>query len=590
MTFTLSEAKHSISGASYIIESVDIIALDPHDDAGTAYLKTVVEFTDRRRGHFRGRGSTSPNKNARKRIGTTAEADPHPIDKFGRINSPPTVIDGSTIVAGDLTLYGRGRTGENQWTVPIPFFWSVPALKRVGSYVGAWYRAHTQRTADSTCVSLDNQFTGWHEQEIWYRYLMPAHPASMVGIELILQADSPEGYAEGANTGTGILEVMASATLPTDTRQGVLVAELHPDAVDLTATIPSEAIPAEGSYLYVGYRTKWQADYYDWTCGWVWPYGSPEAVYAVLSGNPWSGYSGRAAVIAPRAAVWQVLSAGSTAMGAMEDGDQPWEGGHTWQDGGVVGAPAYEVDGAAFKVSSTANSAKALTVFGEREDATEPWGPWSDADWMVEVVFEVDVLGLVGQPGTRAIEVVTTGEDERHVGTIHLGDGTRAMGISVDGGTESDYAAVTLTTGTKWVAQFDSRSGKLKGKIWKQSLKKPAAWNVECNLTLTEDEGDSFTMNVQVGNVTGAQIVRIHRLRAAQAAVSGERVIKEYLGIADGTTATFYTSHQYVRGSLRALVNGQQVRPIGTDEDLAKFILDGKPKNGSWMRATYVAA
>lgn len=270
--------------------------------------------------------------------------------------------------------------------------------------------------------------------------------------------------------------------------------------------------------------------------------------------------------------------------------DAPWDGGNAWREGGVEGNPVFGVDGSAYYVTAEALGGRGLYVVGEREDDDEPWGPWSDASWAVEVTFSVDALGDTATAGPRSIEVITTGEGEQVVGTVHLGDSTRAPGISVGGPTTTDYAAKSLTDTDRWKALFDSRSGKMRGKVWKVTDGEPADWDVEVPMAETEDDADRFSLWVRCGNGVGAsQTVRIHQLRAYDDARDGRRVVREWLGYASGVTNRFTTRHPFRPGTLRAFVNGIGVPPSWEDGDAADFRLDFHPTAHSAIRATYIA-
>jgi hypothetical protein len=267
----------------------------------------------------------------------------------------------------------------------------------------------------------------------------------------------------------------------------------------------------------------------------------------------------------------------------------PWEGGNTWREAGVEGSPVYGVDGSAYYVTCEAPGGRGLTLLGEREDEDEPDGPWSDVAWGVRLTFEVDAAGDPGTHGPRHIEVTTTGEGERTVGTVHLGDAAHAPGISVGGPTSAAFAAFPIEAGARYRAMFDSRSGRVRGKVWKVADGEPASWDVEVPMAETEDDADRVSLWVRCGNGEGhPQTVRVHRIDAVAGAPDGARVAHEWLGHSSGTTNRFTTCHPYREGTLRVHVNGVGIAPASEDGPGAAFALDLTPTAQSVLRATYI--
>jgi hypothetical protein len=200
----------------------------------------------------------------------------------------------------------------------------------------------------------------------------------------------------------------------------------------------------------------------------------------------------------------------------------------------------------------------------------------------------VDAHGA-GTGGPRTIEVRTVGDLWRTVGTVHLGDATRAEGISVSAPTTTDYVAKALTTGERWTARFDSRSGKMRGKLWKVGDGMPAAWDVEVDIDETTDDGDRFELWTRVGNGAGnSQKVNILRLDAAQMARDDQRIVRERIGFASGDELLFKTSHQFREDTLRFYVNGVKTTPNKEWGDDAEASLDGRPTANMMIRATYI--
>lgn len=596
MTFELTEALHQLEQITYVIESVTITASDAHDADQTAYLKTQVGFANRRRRKRRGGSTRAANKTARGRQGEVADVDPVLIDAFGRTVAPPTIIDGSG--AGSFVFAGIaviGRESDEAQT-DIPFSFATGALGQVtvpGSYVGAPpANPHTSRPSWTSCGAFDNAFAGYLEYEKWYKLTVPAHPGSMAGIKVTLATDDPGGW-QGPSYGAVASMLIAVRTgPPTAMRQGTVIGSLAANS-SATLTIPGGLVPDAGNVLYLGYRPSWQNEGIDdperHVCGFIWPFMCPSYLKD-SAGIEYAGHSGRMEVIAPGAATWRTYSVAEQDYGATSPpATAPW-GPHQWVSGGSSGSPVAEIDGEALTVTATANSAKSFVLQGERENPDEEWGPWSDMSFLAEAVFEIDALGSTTEAGVRRLELVATGEGEKVFGYVHFGDTSREMGIEVIGPASADYKAITLTTGERWKVRIDTRSGYVRAKLWKASERMPTGWHVSAAMDETEDDADNLTLTFRVGNVTGSQSCRVHRISMQAGAPAGARIVSEYLGVAPGTSSTFYTSHQFEPGSLVFGVNGHRIRPSASDSDLAKGILDGKPTAGSRMRATYTVA
>ena len=579
-----------------IIESVEIRAVDPHDDAGEARLVSALVLTDKRRprGRHKGGGATSGglNKVIKGRPGATVDTGPYPLDSYARTVAPPTISDGAAVPS--ITLAGYIDIGRTHGEVGVDWgpTWHDGAYHPPGSYLGSWYNGHTSRPSWTTCAGLDNVFTGFKQQEVWYKVTVTAHPADAAGIEVAFHAGVAGGMSGPSYAEAQPLEVVVMSSQPTDMRQGTVIAELMPGQ-DQTVMVPMSVVPAEGAVLYMGYRTKWEAnskdDPTDYSCGWTWPFMG-NAIDLDSEAVPYQGYSGRCGVTIPTGAIWQAWDSSAADMGSIPVGGKaPWEGGNTLIDAGSEGeGDAWGMDGDFF-VSASSPSGKGIYVVGHREDDDEPDGPWSDVAWAHELHFTLDAHGSLSDAGTRSIESTTTGEGESAIGRVHLGDTSHAEGISVLGPTIEDYIAKALTLDVRWIAKFDTRSGRyVRGKLWKKSDGEPAQWDVQALLSETEDALDRWTLWLRAGNDASAQGVRVHKTRAFAGASAGQRLVKEWIGYASGTDKRFPTAHQYRENTLRAYVNGIGVAPDYQDGANATFGLDFWPTTRSAMRATYI--
>ena len=583
----------------FIVRSVNISALDAHDAAGNAFLKSEITLTDRLypRRHKGGGGTPADgaNKVIRGRPGSAADTDPHPLDLFNRVVSPPTISTGTTIVAGAITKMGTAQVGRSHAEVPVDFgfaFVSGTHSTPPGSYLGSWYSGWTSRPTWTHCAGLDNSFQGYKQHERWYKFTIPAHPTDPAGIKLTL-ATGAAGGAPGPGYGeVGSLEFVVLPNQPTDIRQGTVFGELKANSSG-SFVIPYASVPASGSDLWIGVRTKWECnkeDIYNYVCGWSWPQWSHSWVKDAY-GQPYGGYSGTIQIASVTAAVWQVWDSSAVDFGTTDTPpDAPWVGGNAVQDDGNEGSPTWSMDGKDFVVASEVASGKGLVVVGEREDEDALYGPWSDSLWAVRMPFTIDAVGDVAAAGQRHIELVTTGDGERAIGRVQLGDGDYPMGIYVAGPNEQAFLAKTITAGAKWQAKFDTRAEVLRGKLWLSSDGEPANWDVEVALAETEDELDRYSLWVRVGNGAGfSQEARVHGLYGYESAGVGHRVVKEFIGFADGLTKNFKTAHRYRKGTLRGYVNGHAVGPDTQDPEGAAFTLDFWPTARSIIRVSYIA-
>ncbi len=542
------------------IKSVNIRAVDAHDEDFNAFLVTEITLQNRRK--RRGHVHRSINRNTRRRPGTHANVKDYVIDSFHRVVEPPELEPGDAM--GSMATYQVSK-GVDVNGNDIPFDIGTPVLQLAASYVGAGYMGWT--TEDCGCPGLDNCFKGWKDIERWAWMVVPAHPDGMAGATIDVSVPGLDGVA-----GSHGADVVVLTSQPTDTWQGTVVG--HVGSSGGTVTIPASAIPAEGGELHIGLRAGWHCNYGDFECGWSWPFSTGD------------GNSGRyrASLSNP---TWLIASGAIEDFGTIAAAKEaPWDGGNTWVEAGVEGSPTYGIDGSAYYVTATSPAGRGMYMVGQREDDDQAWGPWSDVGWAVDVLFSVDVVGDTGTAGPRSIEVRTSGEGEKAIGTVWLGDSSMAPGISVGGPTGTDYDAVTLTPDDPWKFIIDTRANRVRGKLWRVSDGEPADWNVEVPMEETEDDYDRWSLWVRCGQV-GGQTVRIRDIRARDSAHDGQRVDKEYIGHASGSTNKFTTCHPFRPGTLRVYVNGVGVGTSWEDGDNAVFRLDRKPTRKSILRASY---
>lgn len=554
------------------IESVEISAMDPHDTNGKAYLRSMITFQDRRKGR-RSRNKSS-NRNARRRPGQTADTDAYMVDRFHRTVSSPGLEEGDPLTtAADYWKLSWGEEHavfSGTAAAPPKLYVSdgatiPPALTAsLGTkYVHGVAGNYNTPWTTSPCTLGPGAWSGWAEVEQWVDLLtVPAHPSDMAGIYVDVVMAS--GHGIGPSYGGKVLVTSAAPSVP---RTGALVGVV-PASATTTVFIPASAVPAAGEHLWVGIAPNWDPDYEDfgYVCGNV-PGGTGYR-NPVFSG---AYHSGRVALTSIGNARWAVTSDDIPDLGETDvPRGAPWGEAWTWHLIGTEGAPVYGMDGNAWFVE---DGGVGIALFGEREDEDEESGPWSDVAYGVELEFEVNALG-----GTANLDITTIGEGERVSGVLDM----EADTITVLSPNTTDVGSYAFAAGQKYVACFDTRSGKNRGKVWQGP--EPAAWNVECAMDETEDDQDRVVLWLRAG--TG-QRIRVTRIRMLPGGRDGQRVVREWVGYASGVEKTFTTRHPYREGTLYTRVNGINV-PQKEDPDEAEFTLTYYPSAKAPIRATYI--
>jgi hypothetical protein len=496
------------------------------------------------------------------------------LDRFDdRTVAPPTRVPGDVVVAGAIgspLVVSRG-VDLDEVTPEGPTVDHSPTIK--------WVRSTIGQADGGYIASNPPSHRGWWEQETWYSFVIPTHPGSMAGITIDLAATfAVSGYALDP---AAELEAIASSTEPTDTRQGSVVAVVAPGGA-VTVFVPASVVPVAGGRLYVGLRTRWQADYGQRSSHWSWPWVS-SAPQLDDAGVPYQGRSGMVQSGGWADAVWSVYSGGGAGIGAtVTPGDDDDAGGpFDWQDAGEEGDPLYELDPAeGLAVEATEPSARGWKLLGPEEDDDADDGSWSEYHGVrIDALFRTDAAGLTDQAGRRELELRILAEGQVSSVRAHLGDMTRASGISADGGGTIDYLAKAIAADTFYWLAMDLRAGFVRGKLWAAAgdLSEPAIWDVEAELESVDDD-------------TADQRLVVRRLRQYLAARPGEVVVGELIGLSDGTSSIFRTAHPYVPGSIVPSVIGGLTRPTREWADEARFRLGSRPAASAIIRARYVVA
>lgn len=503
-----------------------------------------------------------------------------PLFDFDEPVDMPTIADGDP-VPGAWSLHqlwwGRGYAVYSPSPPPAPgdsdFVSEGPeegptllapgsAADHVMSVAGYYNIGWTYTPSEFGCGISAGSWSGWRESERWFRLVVPTHPSDMAGIKVTVTLT---GSAPGS-------KVMVRSSAPSVGRSGTVVATIAPGTS--TVLIPGGSIPAAGGELWVGFGPSWQADY---VMDAFKPLGYPVA--CDVGWAPPAGLgNGKLTVTAFGDATWATYADPGTSLGNLaehDDEDDPWAGGNDVIHVSQEGTPTSSIGGGAFTL--TGPGGRCIGAVGDTEDEEQPRGPWSDP-WGTTIPFEVDTLsgdGRITFTTTRA-GVVTTG-------TIHLGT---TPGISVATPQGSDFEPVTITTGERWLARFDDRSGWFRGKVWPAAAGEPADWLVEVPIPEdTEDIGDRIVLCLYAD--TGQTVTAY----APSAVVSapGSWII-ERLGVMSGSSDRVQTSHPFEAGTIQLFLSGVFAPPFREDPDAGIAWLDYKPTAGMTVWARYLAA
>ncbi len=542
-----------------------------------------------------------------KQIVPPADTDEYALDEFDREISPPAVVTGSS--AGTFAVAGQAHTrrehpiepwvlnpgqDDTAYLLNPDFAFATGRSDEIRTGPDNWL-PHTNRPGWSGGQNLTFTSVGYRGTEQWFKMTMGAHPADVAGIRVSVAIGGGTGYGS-----VGSVQVVAHNAEPTAMGQGTVIATVPPNTT-ADVEIPPGLIPAQGEEIWLGYRPSWisayYADTYDWFAGWP-RYGGFESWETDRGGNAYNGFSGEIGwTAAPSSATWLTRSGDEADWGSLLSGDDtgaPFQGEVPWESSGAVGSPdAYGMTGGAIYLTATQPAEKAWTLSGDTEDDTGAIAPWNDFEWAGEITFSTDAAGLTAQDGSRNIEIETAGVGRHGSMILHLGDGDRGEGVSVNGPGSTTYTPMAFTPDTIYRAKVDTRGGTIRAKVWEDGKREPATYTVEAPIDETADDTPLFRMTLRAGNVISQQTVRVHSFSGQAKAADGDLLAYELLGRADGQSRFVYPSHRFRRGSLRVYSNGVASKPkrewpYGEGDEGPKALLDRKPTAGMIMRARYV--
>lgn len=495
-------------------------------------------------------------------VAGVANTTQSPIDRFGRVATPPTPVAGASFsVSSEQYGIEQQMVGTFSGGVYVPGIPTTPVLYGVPSYgpqhaidKAGWY--NHPHSGTSCGVGLGAQ-DGWFTKEFWRKVTVPAPPAGSEGFFVTV------AWGASAATGAGWsypCYLHAASTAPASLNHGTAIGPILP-GVDNTLYVPAGFVPAGGGDVWLGFLPGWRPPH-SWDPGWFCYYDPPE--WVALNGSR-DGF--------PLTAFAWATAAGPLDLGsASSDEDAAWgEASWEWQVVGVEGGPTYGIDGEAFYVTATGPEGVGISVVGDGEDDGADAGPWNSGS--IEIEFSTTAVG-------GSIEVAVVGAAAHSVGTLDLTD---PASITAAGPTSTDTASFDLDVDTRYRASFDPRSGEIVGKVWRVLDGEPADVAVITAIDESGDVGDHLTLWVRADD----QTIRIHSIEVAPAAESGERVDHEWLGFASGDTDRFRNRQRYRAGTLVAHINGIDATPIW--EDGIEFRLDAFPTAASGIYTSYIA-
>jgi hypothetical protein len=562
MWVTIHEALWDRDQNLRVVE-VSITALDPHDSESKAYLKSALTLTrkPKRRKPKLGRPEERTSNVAKYSVDgfddrTVTPASPEPGDAFS-----PTLthwrLDWSMVGSWSSHVFTPG-------TPTTPTFGPTTGPPVGGEIRDQLAYQHTTYPYVPCEPFGRGASTGWREYEYWVAFTVPTKPVDVAGMFITVTVLEKHDSAV-----TGGVVTRASLTAPTAVRSAVVY------GTEGTVFLPASVIPDAGETMYIGVTPGWTAQH---------DYG----YYCVSSPTPAAYTGGWASQISVSGFTWATADDDIDLGTSAAPAGAPWQGGGSWEVTGLEGAPTFGIGDGALYLTAEEPAGVGIALVGQGEDADLPTQPF-DGPFGIEVEFEVDTLGDVGAAGTRSIELTTTGEGSRTVGTVHLGDMANPTSLTVAGPTSTANEPVTLTANERYRASFDTRSGELVAKIWRVADGEPAGIVVLGPIDETEDMGDRLVLWLRGGNGVGdEQTIRITDIDAAVVASPGSSIAFEWIGYASGDTDRFRTRHRHLMGTLIAHVNGIDAHP--TVEDGIEFRLDAFPTQDSGIHASYIVA
>lgn len=224
MTIQITNDLWNLTADTYLIQSVRVSAVDAHDASGNAYLRSEIEFSERRRRRKSGRRATNKNSRRRNRglIGTTLETS--------------GTLTKTTPSQASADLFGSG------------FSFGIAAVYNVGSAV-------TQNTSyiTSGCpIGLGLWGTGGTTWEYWLP-VSATNTNTTVAIKVDIPAfGTPTGVALTSPIAVGWANATPSALEQYQQYGEVMAADGG------TVHIPSSAV-IQGGTNYLVFAPSWAA-------------------------------------------------------------------------------------------------------------------------------------------------------------------------------------------------------------------------------------------------------------------------------------------------------------------------------------------
>ena len=503
----------------------------------------------------------------------------YPLDDFNRTLAGGTYSGGSAFSTG---VHYRGHeSGESDGLTasPTPFTIElnngIPLDTSVDSTLGN--AAHSWVSGVSLgCGGLSFTFTGWTERSSWYKFTVPAHPASAAGITFgPITFVAPTGLAGGTvGQAEGAL-LLVNAEEPTGNYDGTAVTTLA-NGVSTTVYIPIGYIPAEATEFWIGVAPNWRADLGSYTCGFRWPWMDGK-------GNSAKGYTNETPT-----GTWQIWDASGDDWGYGSDGsDNPFFSGNLpWNVAASGGTFGYNGDHLYLTAAAGGQQTLVATMPGADEadvadDYDEELGePWtSEYGVKMKARFRLTTAGSTSESGSRYLRFRWQDGRNEYSAEVHLGDASDAQGLTISDELNSANVDKDITEGSYMWVSLDTRNpGYLRGKLWTEGAAfgsgEPPIFDVESTVEDTTESGvtgNFFEIAMSVGNATGAdQTIEVDMVCFANGA-DDCLWVQERIGQGDGIKNLFATAQAYKEGSLWFFVDGMHVRTVPDDLNKGTF-------------------
>lgn len=602
MTFALDDLAWGITG-DFIVTSVDITAVDPHDEDGKAQLKTDVTFSDKRRiGRFPGGGKEIKDDNRPPGGGGGGSGGGATGDSPGTCCNPINPGENPLIewtAAGTLMRTTQGFTSGTSHNINVPegsgylggvvageiqnrylFLFMMTGDELPGSgggvdvSVSPWDLLATQVIA---CTHGFAPFNAGH----------PNMQTYMFGLDVDANPGlfSPDGDVQ-LWTSTSATEILWAAVLVGGATAAPTVGPNTTswDMADWSSP-PDVATGNRNLYLSVAFNRYWNnsehglglsAEDHNTSIVTGLPDGftrlvgasgsdltldvdhafSPVDTGSGLPSLPLTGYLGTGGsqdFIITRLFAIELSGAEETSIGVILPGPT-WEGGNTFELVASDGAMSLEVVGDNLVATSSVFDSYATY----RASGDTPELPVSLDDWAITQPFILTTAGSLTDDGSRFLQIQLFRDNKVIYFMLYLGDSANAQGVSVYTPPTETFVAKDIEEGVLSYFKFGISGDTAMVKLWTDGDPEPD-WDVQTtDFQEASNATDFISWSISLGNDGGtAQVLTLYPPTIEGLVLPGEQVDWEIVGYGDNTTVTFSTYYPYDELSLHIRIDGQ---------------------------------